>query len=158
MKLQNLEWLDPDGKIAGYEKIISYIDDYIRSGKKVFVGSDSMMYSDRCIFATAICLYDPDNRRATYYYTRQKTGTKKYKELKVRIFKEVQDSINIGLDLMEKYKNTDIEIHVDVGRSKRSKTRTIVDTVKGWVSSYGFNVKVKPNSWASSSVADWHTK
>ena len=24
--------------------------------------------------------------------------------------------------------------------------------------SYGFNVKVKPNSWASSSVADWHTK
>jgi predicted RNase H-related nuclease YkuK (DUF458 family) len=30
--------------------------------------------------------------------------------------------------------------------------------VKGWVAGMGFPLKVKPESWASSSIADLHTK
>jgi predicted RNase H-related nuclease YkuK (DUF458 family) len=31
-------------------------------------------------------------------------------------------------------------------------------TVSGWICGMGFGLKVKPDSWASSSIADNHTK
>ena len=67
-------------------------------------------------------------------------------------------AIETACDVYENFPDADIEVHVDIGSSKKSKTRTMVDQVKGWVISSGFGFKIKPNSWASSTIADWHTK
>ena len=151
-------WLTADGDEIEFEDILSVIRDYDTADNRIFVGADSMIYTSSCVFATAICLHDDLNKRATYFYQRQKLLPHKYSNLKVRIFKEVQSSIDVGLLLMEEFPATTIEIHIDVGRTHRSKTRSLVDVVGGWVKSLGFGVKLKPHSWASSSVADWHTK
>ena len=72
--------------------------------------------------------------------------------------KEVENSIKIGLKVLEKNPDVDIEIHLDIGTTHRSKTRKFVEVMKGWTSSMGFKCKVKPHAWASASVADKHTK
>ena len=52
----------------------------------------------------------------------------------------------------------DIEIHVDIGTTAKSKTRELVDTMTKWTRGAGFKCKVKPDAWASAAVADKHTK
>ena len=71
---------------------------------------------------------------------------------------EVQRSIDLALGLMEKYPSAEIEVHVDVGLTKRSATRKYVDTINGWLRGMGIGCKMKPDSWASSAIADHHTK
>jgi hypothetical protein len=71
---------------------------------------------------------------------------------------EVQHSVDIAMNLMEKYPEAEIEVHVDVGRTQRSETRKYADSIYGWLKGMGVECKMKPYSWASSSVADWHTK
>jgi len=34
----------------------------------------------------------------------------------------------------------------------------MMSSVSGWVTGMGYDLKVKPDSWASSSIADNHTK
>jgi predicted RNase H-related nuclease YkuK (DUF458 family) len=60
--------------------------------------------------------------------------------------------------LLDRFPEAAIEIHADVGTTKRSATSKFVEFVRGWIRGSGFTAKVKPYSWASSTVADWHTK
>ena len=70
----------------------------------------------------------------------------------------VQGSHYIATFLRSKYADANIEIHADVGTKEKNATNTLVDSIRGWVIGMGYIFKCKPNSWASTSVADWHTK
>ena len=151
-------WTDADGTKTTFKHMLSMIEDYVKCGKSIYVGSDSMRYTAKCIFVTAICLHDNENRRSHYFYSRHKTDPGSFCDLRSRIFKEVEDSLEVGAMLNDLISEASIEIHIDIGKGKKSRTRKYFDTVSGWVKSLGFVFKTKPNSWASSSVADWHTK
>ena len=151
-------WTDADGETITFNSMLEMIDDYVKSGKSIYIGSDSMRYTAKCIFVTAICLHDNENRRSHYFYNRKKTDVSLFCDLRSRIFKEVQDSIEVGTMLADLFSAAPIEIHIDIGKSRKSRTRKYFDTISGWVKALGFDVKTKPHSWASSSVADWHTK
>jgi predicted RNase H-related nuclease YkuK (DUF458 family) len=46
-------------------------------------------------------------------------------------------------------------VHLDMGTDpEKNATSTVVDGLCGYVIGSGFDCEVKPNSWASSSVAD----
>ena len=62
------------------------------------------------------------------------------------------------LEIRDVIPESDIEIHVDIGRKKKNSTRFLVNQIRGWVTGLGFVCCIKPNSWASSDIADWHTK
>ena len=67
-------------------------------------------------------------------------------------------SIKIAGEIIKEFPDVKIEIHIDVGSDMRCKSRGLVDMLKGWASSAGFSCKIKPEAWASASVADKHTK
>ena len=139
--------------------MMSEISEYVSSGGKVFVGTDSQLKSDCCVFVNAICLHKNTGKKyAKYYFNRSRLENSDYKILRVRIMKEVQESIQIALDLMEMNPEMDLEVHVDIGRTQKSATRKFADSISGWLKGVGIPCKMKPYSWASSSVADWHTK
>ena len=152
------QWFTGSGDPISFSDLMSQIDNYIVGGGKVFVGTDSQIKSDRCTFVTTICLHGQvDKFYAIYFFNRRKLKREKYTVLRVRIMKEVQSSIDIAMDLIEKYPEADIEVHVDIGRTHRSATRVFVDAVNGWVKGAGFKCRVKPYSWAAF-IADSHTK
>ena len=152
-------WFSGEGLPVTFEEMMLEIDEYVSSGGKVFVGTDSQLKSDCCVFVNAICLHKNTGKKyAKYYFSRARLENSDYKVLRVRIMKEVQDSIQIALDLMERHPNMDLEVHVDIGRTQKSATRKFADAISGWLKGVGIPCKMKPDSWASSSVADWHTK
>ena len=52
-----------------------------------------------------------------------------------------------------------LELHLDISPfSAGNATSRFSDMLKGYVQGYGLNCKIKPNAWASQSIADRHSK
>ena len=153
-------WHTARGYQIEFKDIIREIDEYVSLGGKVFIGSDSQIKGGQVIFVTAICLHGnlSDRVYSKYFFKKIKLPRDSDRPLRERILKEVQLSLDLAMKLIEKYPETDIEVHVDVGRTVRSKTSKYADMIDGWLKGAGFSCKMKPYSWASSAVADHHTK
>ena len=123
----------------------------------LFVGTDSMLYNKYCNFSCIVAVHSNELNIANYYFQKQKIINDRFKILENKILKEIQISINTAGFLKKEIPGADIEVHIDIGDTNKNATRYLVETAKGWVKGMGFEVKIKPNSWASS-VADWHTK
>ena len=160
MSVQGELWHDADGNSITLAEISQKISSYVNEGGKIYIGTDSMLSSTKCVFATAICIHDNAKKIALYYVKRRNSNDRCYSELQDKIFEEVNMSILTSRSLIKYFPESrdQIEVHADVGRTAKSATRTFVDLIRGWVQGLGFACKVKPESWASSSVADWHTK
>ena len=78
-----------------------------------------------------------------------------------RITEETRRSIEIASLLMNEY-NFDpdtIELHLDVSPfSLNNGTSKYSDMLKGYVQGYGIDYRLKPDAWASQTVADKHSK
>ena len=151
-------WFDSNSNKIELLQVFAKIKKYIQDGGKIYVGTDSMLFSTKCIYATAICIHNADMKIANYFFARVSDYSEKSKSLQHKITQEVEYSIEVALLILEEFPTADIEIHADVGTSKRSATSKFVEFIRGWILGSGFTYKVKPHSWASSSVADWHTK
>ena len=75
-----------------------------------------------------------------------------------RLLKEVELSIDIGYKILEENPNADIEIHIDANSKKGEPTARFADMLMGYAKGAGFKCKVKPEAWASNSIADKHSK
>ncbi len=151
-------WQDNSGNEYGEKFIKKEIDDYVKKGGKIYIGADSMLLTNTCNFAAVIAMHDIDNKIAKYYFKRFKEKSNNYKTLQVKILEEVMLAIQTAQYVIKICPQAEIELHIDIGSTKKSETSKMVNLVKGWVLGTGFKYKIKPHSWASSSLADWHTK
>ncbi len=157
--MSDSDWFKGSGEPILFSDLLKEAEQYVEKGGKIFIGTDSQLGLDSCVFVTAVCLHGkPMSKGGRYFFKKTKTTADMFRTLKVRIMHEVQNSIEIALHMIEKSPRTSVEIHLDIGTTEKSKTRSYVDELKGWTQSIGFACKVKPNAWASASVADKHTK
>ena len=151
-------WKDADGNDVDVEFIKKEIEDYVAQGGKIYVGTDSMLFPHKCNFATVIAFHNRDLNIARYYYRKIKRGSEQYFELQKKILEEVALAIQTAQFVLELWPQADIELHIDIGTNKKiNATARFFKTIQGWVSGTGFDLRVKPDSWASS-LADGHTK
>jgi predicted RNase H-related nuclease YkuK (DUF458 family) len=150
-------WYSGSGIEIEYNEMIKKIKNHVKKNEKLFIGTDSQLALPLCTFATAICLYSK-SKGGTYFFRKQKVKNSKYNILKIRMLEEVHKTIDVAFLILEENPAAQIEIHIDIGSTVRSKTRIYVDELKGWVSAAGFDCKIKPNAWASASIADRHSK
>ena len=151
-------WKDADGKDVNVEFIKKEIEDYVAKGGKIYVGTDSMLFPNKCNFATVIAFHNRDLDIARYYFRKIKKGSAQYIELQAKILEEVSLAIQTAQFVLKMCPQADIELHIDIGTNKKvNATARFFKTIQGWVTGTGFDLKVKPNSWASS-LADGHTK
>lgn len=130
---------------------------------QVIIGADSQTTHDTTIYVISICLVsDVHPYERCYYYG--KTIETKTTQLYDRIFREANGAAQAALSLQE-YSSTlkdslNVTIHLDLSSSeKKHKTSKYCNGLTSFVKSLGFpKVEVKPNSWASNSIADKHTK
>lgn len=129
---------------------------------QIMIGTDSQASYNSTIFVTAIVVHRID-KGGIYFY--EKTKENKTYSLADRIWKEAICSLDIANELLEEIKKLsdkndiiipDFEIHLDVGQN--GKTKTLASSIVGVIKSYGFEAKIKPDSYASSTVADKYTK
>jgi len=158
MKDSRVRWMNASGEYQSIDQMTSQIVEYSSKGCTLYVGADSMLISDTCVFAVVIALHDRDHRIAKYFYRKIKKTESKYRDIKLKILEEVAYAVDAAHFILEKCPEAKLEIHVDISTKKSHKSSTLYSTIKGWIAGLGVPLKVKPDSWASSSIADWHTK
>ncbi len=147
------------------KKVAREISNYIEGDRearyKLIVGTDSAG-TRRADFVTAIIVQRIG--RGGRYFWKKTNDEKIYHTLRDRIYQEVNLSLIVAQDILaqlQKIKNPgprpnyDFQIHLDVGQ--HGPTRAIVKEVVGMVRGNGFHAKIKPESYAASSVADKYT-
>jgi len=142
---------------AMIEDIVSVMEQDTDSAYEVIVGSDSHPSLGDTDFVTAVIVRRV-GKGGRYFWSRSCEG--KYRELSQRIYREAILSFDWAKAIMESLEKRtlldfNLEIHVDVGHN--GKTRSLIDGVVGMIVGGGFPVKIKPDAYAASSVADKYT-
>lgn len=125
---------------------------------KVIVGTDSVRLGDNFVFASAICILNKNFYDRKYFYTKHKSDNPSYADLSVRLLKETKDSLDIAFELTNLVSDVNIEIHADVNPEDSHMSSRYLGMVSGYILGCGFDVKVKPESYVASAVADFHTR
>ena len=153
-------WHTGSGKKIEYDEVINNIRECVSKGGKIFIGSDSMITKNKVNFASAICVHG-HGKGGRYFFMREFLPKSRFEILVHRITEEVSRSVQIGQDLMYNHNinASDIELHIDVSPfHARAATSKFADMLSGYVNGAGFECRVKPDAWASQSVADKHSK
>lgn len=140
------------------ERILAFLAAEPEKTYQIVVGTDSQPHNGSGVdFVTAIVIH----RLGTggiYFWKR--VVNKKVYVLRQRMYEEAAMSLEMAetvLALLHKDGITkyDVEIHVDIG--KFGDTREMIAEIIGMIRGSGYNVKMKPESYAASKVADRYT-
>lgn len=147
------------------DQMINIIANYIRSNCKtsenfnLIVGTDSQNYSDTKI-VVVIAVQNVGHGGIFFYDILR---IKRIDNIKQKLLYETSMSLKYANKLISQFENFCKEtgfdfnninfcIHVDAG--KNGKTSALIPELVSWVRACGYDCKVKPDSFAASSIAD----
>ncbi len=121
---------------------------------KVCIGTDSQVYQDEVEFGTAI-VFRRVGKGAFMYVS--KSREKDRYTVKERMLLEVAKSIEVAYDVCSvlEYYDIPMEIHVDINTSPMYKSNEAMKEALGYIMGMGYDYKLKPDSYASSSAANF---
>lgn len=116
----------------------------------VHVGTDSQEYGHHTKFVTVVAVVNPGHG-GRLFYRRERAGSTP--SLAHRLFREAELSIATALQL-DRHIAHDLLVHVDANEDERHSSSKYVRALAGMVIGHGFQVRVKPDSWCATHVAD----
>ncbi len=141
------------------QHIISAFMSQDKRGKyEIIVGTDSQKIKKGGYdFVSALIIHHV-GFGGIYFWKRQLLD--KIISLKERIYQEAIMSLETSEKFVDLFKKNGIskynmQIHVDIG--KNGETRELIHEVTGMIRGSGYEVKIKPDSYGASKVADRHT-
>ena len=153
-------WVTGSNKQIDFYELLRLAREYVRSGSKIFIGTDSFASNSKVCFASAVCLHGGQNT-GRYFFYKDFLSKAKYSQLVTRITEETRRSVEIACLFMNEYDidSCNIELHLDVSPfAANNGTSKYSDMLKGYVQGFGVDYRLKPNAWASQTIADKHSK
>ena len=150
------QWISGSATIHGLQEIIQIIKN--KGCKKVFVGCDSHLRGQKYVFAMVIATYSQGDG-GKFFFKRKKIVNPRFKNSKIRLLEEVNYVVLLGNILRERL-GDEIEIHAhfDLNPNAAYLSSQLVPHAKSYAHAMGFIPTIKPNAWASSSIADMKAK
>ena len=157
-KLDTLTWCNANSEVVNMQYVIDFVKNR-KEGSEVHVGCDSHFVSNTCIFAVVVAVYEK-GRGGTYFFARHKRDRKLNKNLRLRLLKEAELAIQLAEILVTNHatKRQNTFVHLDINPKKEFKSNVVFTPATSWVKSLGYHCIVKPDSWASSWLADAYAK
>jgi predicted RNase H-related nuclease YkuK (DUF458 family) len=123
----------------------------------IYIGADSKVYSSKgeqmVAYVTVIILHYGTSKGAKIFKSYR--TDRYYGEMRPRLLAEVGDAIAAGLEILDTIGTRSFEIHLDINRGAMHKSSVLVKEATGYVmGTLGIEPKLKPDSFAASSVAD----
>jgi len=144
------------------DQLKKIITDFMATDKKsryeIIVGTDSQKFDrDTFDFVSALIIHRV-GFGGIYFWKRE--FLKRKMSLKERIYTEAIMSIQTAENFIEFFKTNgisryNIQIHVDIGHN--GETREMINEVIGMIRGNGYQIKIKPDSYGASKVADRYT-
>lgn len=153
-------WVTGSDKEIDFYELLNLSREYILKGSKLFIGSDSFISKQKTCFATALCLHGGE-KGGRYFFFKDFVPKNQYSNLVSRITEETRRSVEIAAMLMDEYNfdPSSIELHLDVSPfGANNGTSKYSDMLKGYVQGFGVDYRLKPDAWASQTIADKHSK
>lgn len=120
----------------------------------VHVGTDSQEYGYHTNFVTVVAVVDPGCGGRVLY---QRERSPRVPSLAHKLFREAELSL-VAAVLINEHVAHDIVVHVDANEDARHRSSKYVRALAGMVVGHGFEVRVKPNAWCATHVADYLVK
>jgi len=149
------------GKID-LERLKKIVSSFMSGDKKakyeIIVGTDSQkIEKNKYDFVSALIIHRVG--WGGIYFWKRLVQDKKI-SLKEKIYQEATMSLETSENFVNFFKTNgiskyDIQIHVDIGHN--GETRDLITEVVGMIRGSGYEVKIKPDSYGASKVADRHT-
>ena len=158
--LKQKDWVTGSSECVDFLDVITLVQEYVNHGSKIFIGSDSFVSGKKTCFATTLCLHG-GAYGGRYFFYKENLPKNMHKQLVTRITEETRRSIELAETLItdHDFSCDDIELHLDVSPFHANNgTSRLSDMMKGYVQGYGLSCRLKPNAWASQSIADKHSK
>lgn len=118
--------------------------------EEIHVGSDSQHYGQATHYVTVVAVVDPGAGGRVLY---RRSSIPRTQSLGHKLFREAELSLEAALELSRCFAH-DIFVHVDVNEDQKHRSSQYVRSLAGMVLGHGFQVRVKPDSWAATHVAD----
>ncbi|MBI5127487.1 ribonuclease H-like YkuK family protein [Candidatus Roizmanbacteria bacterium] len=144
------------------EKLKTIVSNFMKVDKKakyeIIVGTDSQkIENNKYDFVSALIIHRVG--WGGIYFWKRILQDKKI-SLKERIYQEATMSLETSENFVNFFKTNgiskyNIQIHVDIGHN--GETRDLITEVVGMVRGSGYEVKIKPDSYGASKVADRYT-
>ena len=131
--------------------LVAAVEELVRGDREVIhVGSDSQNYGQSTHYVTVVAVVDPGAGGRVLY---RKSSVPRAHSLAHKLFREAELSLEAALTLSHAFAH-DIVVHVDANEDLRHLSSQYVRSLAGMVLGHGFQVRVKPHSWAATHVAD----
>ena len=153
-------WVTGSGRQIDFYDLLRLIREYVRKGAKIFIGSDSFISKNKVCFASAVCLHGGEEN-GRYFFYKEFLPKQQFTQLVARITEETRRSVEIACLFMDEYgvDPQNIELHLDVSPfGANNGTSKYSDMLKGYVQGFGVDYRLKPDAWASQTIADKHSK
>ena len=153
-------WNTGSKDIIQFKDIIEQIKKHTLLNGTVYIGTDSFFIKNKCIFATAICLYGADKQKGgKYFFTKTRLNKKQFPELSIRMIKEAEKTINLANDIIVLVPYAKLELHLDISPQENNEgTSHLANMLIGYVKGSGYECRIKPEAFAAASIADRHSK
>lgn len=142
-----------------FSDIILFIKNASEYESTIFIGTDSQPHRDGTLFVSAIAVTSSHRDFDCRYFYVKHPPIVSY-DLFSRVYCETEMSLELAQDIQREVEDANIEIHIDVSpEESRGRTSQYASTLVSMVRGYGFQeVRVKPDSWCASAIADSHSK
>jgi predicted RNase H-related nuclease YkuK (DUF458 family) len=136
------------------------IDDHTHNILKVYpnctihVGTDSQNSKKNTTFCTVVA-YRLGTRGVHYVYSIKREP--RIRDLWSRLYKEAEYSIEVA-QLLDQHLNVKLQIDMDYNNDIGRKSNNVITAAKGWASSLGYKVNVKPDELIATKAADYHCR
>ncbi len=138
-----------------YDYIKNFQHENFMAGRsvKAYVGTDSQNHLSYTRFVTVICLQV--DRNGVHVIVNRMDMPKIY-DYRYRLLKESDISAEFVRNNKEFFHsiNMPLEVHADYNGNENKKSNGVVAEATNYVKTHGFNLHIKPNSWAASYGAD----
>lgn len=123
----------------------------------IYIGADSKVFSENGVqmvaYVTVIILHYGSSKGAKIFKSHR--TDRHYGQLRLRLMAEVTDAIMAATQIVDYIDDRGLEIHLDINRSELYASSVLVKEATGYVlGTLGIEPKLKPDSFAASSVAD----
>ena len=134
-----------------YVDLVPYMLNRITDDVKIYIGADSQNIGEKTHYATVIVLHYGNSGGHVLY---NKQIVPRVHDSFIRLWKEVEDSIEVALYLSDQGLPRATYIDLDLNPDPRYQSNTVLRAAMGYVESLGFKPRIKPNAAAASCCAD----
>ncbi|MBM3976676.1 MAG: hypothetical protein FJ299_06765 [Planctomycetes bacterium] len=119
-------------------------------GKAIHIGTDSKQRALSADYVTVIAVLDPGFGGRILY---RRERAPRSRSLAEKLFREVALSLEAA-GLLQQQGLEAVTVHVDANGDSKHESSRFVGALSGMVVGHGFHVRIKPEAWCATHVAD----